>query len=107
LKNKKSPSLYRDELLTRGTTLLAKRQASLFRHKRIYALAHDNGSTPARPTKKFSLLLAGVFHEFLPPRRTIPRLSVGFRPLLLPRIAFHFMEKNITPVKKIVKPAYD
>ena len=62
---------------------------------------------PRRGLLGFSLLLAGVFREIPPPRRTIPRLSVGFRPLLLPRIAFHFMEKNITPVKKIVKPAYD
>ncbi len=51
----------------------------------------------------FSLLLAGVFHGFPLLRRTIPQLSESLRPLLLPRIAFHFMEKNIAPVKRIVK----
>ena len=40
----------------------------------------------------FSLLLAGVFREIPPPRRTVPRLSVGFLPLLLPRIAFYCMQ---------------
>ena len=52
----------------------------------------------------FSLLLAGVFREPRLPRRTAPQLSESLRPLLLPRIAFRFMEKNITPGKKNVKP---
>ncbi len=51
----------------------------------------------------FSLLLAGVFHEPRLPRRTAPRLSERLRPLLLPRIAFRFMQKNIAPAKKNVK----
>ena len=72
----------------------------LFSGTIIYALAHDNGSNPARPTINFSLLLAGVFHELPLLRRTAPQLSESLRPLLLPRIAFRFMEKNITPVKK-------
>ena len=52
----------------------------------------------------FSLLLAGVFHKLPLLRRTAPQLSESLRPLLLPRIAFRFMKKNITPVKKKVKP---
>ena len=55
----------------------------------------------------FSLLLAGVFHELPLLRRTAPQLSESLRPLLLPRIAFYFMQKNITPVKKKVKPAIE
>jgi len=47
--NKKSPPLNRDERLTRGTTLLAGKQASHFRY--IHTLAFNNGGNPARPTQ--------------------------------------------------------
>ena len=68
----------------------------LFSGTIIYALAHDNGSNPARPTINFSLLLAGVFHELPLLRRTAPQLSESLRPLLLPhKPLYHYFSNHL------------